>query len=273
MLTNWRRLVAGDFGHYRPLYSCESRWRGPAPTTYTTGAAVRASGMLRSAPVGLLADNANLDKARRLLSPVKKKYGRKDRGPGSMVLTGNVALESMGFKTFGFAGGREDKWSPAGQLGVDERGSEPALQRRPALARNPVRAVPNGSHLRESRRPNSSHPVAPRHSRNLPAHGDERRGTIAHHAAGTRSAKPWRGPCDHVGPEPEGATSRAGFRLEGGYETGTNATPSQAVLRGHPDHDADEVGNDFFKRLLRVQNRSSPQPGWREAVETEEQRR
>jgi catalase-peroxidase len=210
LMTNSQSWWPADFGHYGPLF-IRMAWHSAGTYRIGDGRGGGGSGSQRFAPLNSWPDNANLDKARRLLWPIKQKYGRKISWADLMILAGNVALESMGFKTFGFGGGREDIWEPEKDIywGSEQEwlGDERYTGNRDL--ENPLAAVQMGLIYVNPEGPNGNpDPVVAakdiRESFGRMAMNDEE--TVALIAGGHTFGKcHGAGDAKHVGPEPEAA--------------------------------------------------------------------
>jgi catalase-peroxidase len=255
VMTHSQDWWPADFGHYGGLF-IRMAWHSAGTYRIHDGRGGAGSGMLRFAPLGSWPDNANLDKARRLLWPVKQKYGRKISWADLMVLTGNVALESMGFTPFGFAGGREDVWEPehvnwgseSTWLGDERYSGERQLA-------NPFGAVQMGLIYVNPEGPNGKpDPVAAardiRETFRRMAMNDEE--TVALIAGGHSFGKTHgAAPATHVGPDPEGGNlEEQGFGWKGGYETGRGAHAITSGLEVTWTTTPTRWNHDFFKHLF-----------------------
>jgi len=211
LMTDSQDWWPADFGHYGGLF-IRMAWHSAGTYRIGDGRGGGGRGQQRFAPVGSWPDNANLDKARRLLWPIKRKYGRKISWADLMILAGNVALESMGFKTFGFGGGRVDTWEPDEDIYWGPEGTWLADERYTGEREldNPLGAVQMGLIYVNPEGPNGNpDPVAAakdiRETFARMAMNDEE--TVALIAGGHTFGKTHgAGDASLVGPEPEGAS-------------------------------------------------------------------
>ena len=273
-MTNSQEWWPADFGHYGGLM-IRLAWHSAGTYRITDGRGGAGGGQQRFAPLNSWPDNANLDKARRLLWPIKQKYGRKISWADLMVLAGNVALESMGFKTFGFAGGRVDVWEPeelywgpeGSWLGDERYSGERQLA-------EPLGAVQMGLIYVNPEGPNGNpDPVAAakdiRETFFRMAMNDEE--TVALIAGGHSFGKTHgAGDPSLIGPEPEGGEIEdQGLGWKSKHGTGIGADTITGRSGGDLDADADEVEQSLLQEPVRERMGADEEPGRRQAMEGE----
>jgi catalase-peroxidase len=237
LMTESQDWWPADYGHYGPFF-IRMAWHSAGTYRIFDGRGGARSGEQRFAPLNSWPDNGNLDKARRLLWPIKQKYGKKLSWADLMILAGNVALESMGFKTFGFGGGREDIWEPlpidwgpeSTWLGDERYSGERELAR-------PLAAVQMGLIYVNPEGPNGN-PDPVKSARDIRdtfarmAMDDEE--TVALVAGGHTFGKAHgAGPAHHVSAEPEGANiEELGLGWKNAYESGIGAHTITSGIEG-----------------------------------------
>ncbi|MFD9970196.1 catalase/peroxidase HPI [Streptomyces sp. NPDC059013] len=256
VLTTSQDWWPADFGHYGP-FMIRMAWHSAGTYRISDGRGGAGAGQQRFAPLNSWPDNGNLDKARRLLWPVKKKYGQNLSWADLMILAGNVALESMGFETFGFAGGREDVWEPDEDvywgpettwLGDERYTGDRELE-------NPLGAVQMGLIYVNPEGPNGNpDPLAAardiRETFRRMAMNDEE--TVALIAGGHTFGKTHgAGPAEAVGPDPEAAPiEQQGFGWRNSHGTGKGADAITSGLEGIWTNTPITWDNSFFEILF-----------------------
>ncbi|MEV6354965.1 catalase/peroxidase HPI [Streptomyces hydrogenans] len=266
VLTTSQDWWPADFGHYGP-FMIRMAWHSAGTYRISDGRGGAGAGQQRFAPLNSWPDNGNLDKARRLLWPVKKKYGQSLSWADLMILTGNVALESMGFETFGFAGGREDVWEADEDvywgpettwLGDERYSGDRELE-------EPLGAVQMGLIYVNPEGPNGNpDPVAAardiRETFRRMAMNDEE--TVALIAGGHTFGKAHgAGPADNVGADPEAAPIEAqGFGWASSYRSGKGPDAITSGLEVTWTTTPAQWGHDFFKHLFEYDYELSQSP-------------
>jgi catalase-peroxidase len=256
LMTDSQAWWPADFGHYGPLF-IRMAWHSAGTYRTGDGRGGAGSGQQRFAPLNSWPDNANLDKARRLLWPIKKKYGRKLSWADLIILTGNVALESMGFKTFGFGGGREDVWEPDQDIFWGPEGKWLADERYSGerdLA-SPLGAVQMGLIYVNPEGPNGKpDPIAAardiRETFARMAMNDEE--TVALIAGGHSFGKTHgAGDAAHVGAAPEGGgIEEQGLGWKSKFQSGRGGDAITSGLEVTWTSTPTKWNNDFFKNLF-----------------------
>ncbi|WP_426475081.1 catalase/peroxidase HPI [Chryseobacterium balustinum] len=278
LMTDSQDWWPADFGHYGPLF-IRMAWHSAGTYRVGDGRGGAGAGQQRFAPLNSWPDNVSLDKARRLLWPIKQKYGKKISWADLLILTGNIALESMGFKTFGFAGGREDVWEPDqdvywgtektwlggdlryahGSPGVEGHGVLPAEDdsevKHSRNLEKPLAAVQMGLIYVNPEGPDGNpDPILAakdiRDTFGRMAMNDEE--TVALIAGGHTFGKTHgAGPADHVGKEPEAAGIEAqGFGWNSSYKSGKGPDAISSGLEVTWTEKPTEWSNLFFKNLF-----------------------
>ncbi len=259
VLTTSQPWWPADYGHYGPLM-IRMAWHSAGTYRIGDGRGGASSGTLRFAPLNSWPDNTNLDKARRLLWPVKKKYGGKISWADLMIFTGNRALETMGFKTLGFAGGREDVWEPEEDiywgsesewLGDERYSGDRELEQ-------PLGAVQMGLIYVNPEGPNGNpDPLASardiRETFARMAMNDEE--TVALIAGGHTFGKAHgAGDAKHVGESPEGATiAEQGLGWKNTHGSGKGGDTITSGLEGAWTENPIKWDNNFFENLFRYE--------------------
>jgi catalase-peroxidase len=256
LMTDSQPWWPADFGHYGPLF-IRMAWHSAGTYRTGDGRGGGGRGQQRFAPLNSWPDNVSLDKARRLLWPIKQKYGRRISWADLMILTGNVALETMGFKTFGFAGGRKDVWEPDHDVywGKETKWLDDQRYSGDRDLENPLAAVQMGLIYVNPEGPNGNpDPVAAardiRETFARMAMNDEE--TVALIAGGHTFGKTHgAGPASHVGANPEGDDlEHQGFGWRSGFNTGLGVDAITSGLEVTWTTTPTKWGNDFFKHLF-----------------------
>lgn len=261
LMTDSQDWWPADFGHYGPLF-IRMAWHSAGTYRVGDGRGGAGAGQQRFAPLNSWPDNVSLDKARRLLWPIKQKYGNKISWADLLILTGNVALESMGFKTFGFAGGRKDVWEPdmdvywgSEKVWLELSGGNNSRYSGNRDLENPLAAVQMGLIYVNPEGPDGNpDPIAAakdiRDTFGRMAMDDEE--TVALIAGGHTFGKTHgAGPADHVGKEPEAA----GIELQGlGWNSSFNSGVGKDAITSGLEVTWTETptqwSNYFFKNLF-----------------------
>ena len=256
LMTDSQDWWPADYGHYGPLF-IRMAWHSAGTYRTGDGRGGGGRGQQRFPPLNSWPDNVSLDKARRLLWPIKQKYGRKISWADLMILAGNVALETMGFKTFGFGGGREDVWEPDQDVywGSEDKWLGDKRYSGERDLENPLAAVQMGLIYVNPEGPNGNpDPIAAaRDIREVFARmamNDEE--TVALIAGGHSFGKTHgAGPASHVGPEPEASgIEEQGLGWKSSFGTGKGGDAISSGLEGIWTNTPTKWSNNFFRILF-----------------------
>lgn len=257
VMTSSQPWWPADYGHYGPLF-IRMAWHSAGTYRIADGRGGAGSGTQRFAPLNSWPDNVNLDKARLLLWPIKQKYGAKISWADLMILAGNCALESMGFKTFGFAGGREDVWEPEEDIywGSENKWLADTRYSGDRELENPLAAVQMGLIYVNPEGPNGNpDPIAAardiRETFGRMAMNDEE--TVALIAGGHSFGKTHGAadPSKYVGPEPAAAgIEEQGLGWKNSFGTGSGANTITSGLEGAWTTTPTKWSNNFFDNLF-----------------------